>query len=38
MVDLRCRSCGERYPLEKFIEAMDDEFEAELSQVRCDRF
>jgi len=29
---------SERYPLEKFVEDMDEEFEAELSHIRCDRF
>jgi len=35
--DLRCRSCNARFPLERFKEAMDEELEEELADVRCDR-
>ncbi|MGW8220960.1 MAG: dual CXXC motif small (seleno)protein [Syntrophobacteria bacterium] len=35
---MRCGSCGTRYPLEKFPQAMDDDLEAEVSNIRCDRF
>jgi hypothetical protein len=34
---MRCRSCGREYPLEQFSDLMDDDFEQQLANVRCDR-
>jgi hypothetical protein len=34
---LRCRSCGKKYRLEAFAEAMDEAFEAQLAGISCDR-
>jgi len=36
-VFLRCRSCNSRFPVEKFIELMDDFLEDQLANVRCDK-
>jgi len=36
-VQLRCRECGARYRLNQFSEAIDDELEALLATVPCDR-
>ncbi|MCX5882202.1 MAG: dual CXXC motif small (seleno)protein [Deltaproteobacteria bacterium] len=34
---LSCRVCGRKYPLDKFLQDMDDAFEEALGNTRCDR-
>jgi hypothetical protein len=34
---LACRVCGREYALEQFAKELDDEFEQQFSNVRCDR-
>jgi hypothetical protein len=36
-VTLACRVCGRDYSLERFAEELDDEFERQFANVRCDR-
>ncbi|MFC1489365.1 dual CXXC motif small (seleno)protein [Thermodesulfobacteriota bacterium] len=34
---MHCRSCNAEYSVERFADLMDDLFEEELGNVRCDR-
>jgi len=37
-IALRCRSCGAEFSLKEAMACMDDQFERQVADVRCDRF
>ena len=36
-VTFHCPHCAREFPLARFIHLMDEEIEAQLGQIRCDR-